>query len=527
MRRLLYIILLIFSFCACKRQVSEPDLPSDQEQETAIVSFSIDCMSMDEVVTKGLPEAGENVVKDLNVYLFNERSGISKHLYLTSQTSQFSINLFKGDYDLFVLANYGKDLDKPKPQTIDSIKNFQKKITTESEIDASGCLLMSSYKRVTITGPMDIPIELKRKVAKVKFNLSIAPAFAPNFTLTAIEVRNAPAVVKLFEPSAATAVLDYKYSTTPPSLTQFYLLENAQGENPLITDQKYRNHKNAPKNATYIYVKGEIVGKVIEYCIYLGANNTTDFNVFGNNQYEINTVISGINDIDTRVSVIELTSNSFLSQYNPGETAHGSIILNASNNLNNSYTLKYRILAGTGKLTIGGIEYPEDTEFQFLKAGESSRTELLAYTEPVTTTVKILFTAKDQSGGTLIEEMKTRFGTPSVTEIHLKYDNQYDGTINIWAESSQPISAPSITIHFTVEVQHNYSITAPFTSEKMESGSRGVIPLVFTSGTTVSRISTLSYKGSEDHITGVQFYQWKTAQLNVSADDYITYKLVY
>lgn len=527
MRRLLYIILLIFSFCACKRQVSEPDLPSDQEQETAIVSFSIDCMSMDEVVTKGLPEAGENVVKDLNVYLFNERSGLSKHLYLTSQTSQFSINLFKGDYDLFVIANYGKDLDSDSTQTLKTLKTLPITIKKESDIDASGCLLMSSYKRVTITGPMDIPIELKRKVAKVKFNLSIAPAFAPNFTLTAIEVRNAPAVVKLFEPSAATAVLDYKYSTTPPSLTQFYLLENAQGENPLITDQKYRNHKNAPKNATYIYVKGEIVGKVIEYCIYLGANNTTDFNVFGNNQYEINTVISGINDIDTRVSVIELTSNPFLSQYNPGETAHGSIILNASNNLNNSYTLKYRIFNGTGKLTIGGIEYPEDTEFQFLNAGESSRSALLAYTEPNTFAVKILFTAKDQSGTILTKELKTRFGTPSVTEIHLKYDNQFDGTINIWAESSQPISVENITIHYTAEVQYIYSGTGPFTKEEMSSGSRGVLPLIFTRGTTKSRISTLNYKGSTPNVMGVQFYKWKTAQLSVYADDYTTYKLVY
>lgn len=79
------------------------------------------------------------------------------------------------------------------------------------------------------------------------------------------------------------------------------MLENCQGTNNAISNQKYKGRENAPVNSSYLHIKAETDNTLLDYYIYLGANNTTDFNVVGNKNYVINVVINGVNDADWRV----------------------------------------------------------------------------------------------------------------------------------------------------------------------------------------------------------------------------------
>lgn len=427
--RAVILFISIVALCACQRQAPEPI-----SNETAMVSFSVECPTM-ETLTRALSTSGESAVQDLNIYLFHKSIDAVKHLYITSATNIFSINLVKGEYDMFVVANYGSDMGV---MTIDGVRGYECAISTEAQIESRGALLMTAHQSVLINGPTSIDVTLNRKIAKVEFNLLVAPHFAPNFTLSSVQVRNAPSRVALFSTSAATSVFDYASSG---DVSQFYILENAQGVNRSITDQRQKNRSNAPVRATYIHIQGFAEGKKVEYCIYLGENNTSDFNVYGNKHYIINAVISGVNDIDSRVSTSELTTSNFAAEYKPGETAQGSLLLTSRNNVDNSFTLSYRILEGAGSVLINGASYPQNSPFPFLNTGEQSKSAAVAYTQSGSSPVRIAFTATDRYGFTLSQEMWTTYSQLRNIDITINWENLPDHTVKIWGEASDIVSS--------------------------------------------------------------------------------------
>lgn len=424
MRAILFLISII-GLCACQRQAHKPI-----HAETATVSFSVDCPNM-ETLTRALTAQGESAVKDLNVYMFHKSVDVVKHFYITSQTNLFSVNLVKGEYDLFVVANHGSDTGA---KTIDAVRGFESTISTAAEIESRGSLLMAAHQSVSISGNTTIPVTLTRKIAKVEFNLSITPAF--DFVLSSVQVRNAPSRVAMFHTSAASAVFDYAAST---AAGQFYLFENAQGINGAITDQQQKNRVNAPKNATYIHIQGYSDGKKVEYYIYLGENNTFDFNVYGNKHYIINAVISGINEIDSRVSTSELTAVNFAPEYKPGETAQGSLLLTSKNNTDNSFTLSYRILDGSGSVLINGVNYPQNSPIPFLNIGELSKSAAVSYTQSGSSAARIAFTATDRYGFTLNRELSTSYAQIQEITLSQAWENLPNKTVKIWATATSPV----------------------------------------------------------------------------------------
>ena len=73
-----------------------------------------------------------------------------------------------------------------------------------------------------------------------------------------------------------------------------------QGSVPPITDQRQKNKDNAPDNASYLLIRALAGNKVLTYTVFLGENNTSDFNVRANVQYRFNISILGNNEVDTR-----------------------------------------------------------------------------------------------------------------------------------------------------------------------------------------------------------------------------------
>ena len=81
-----------------------------------------------------------------------------------------------------------------------------------------------------------------------------------------------------------------------------YLLPNMQGMVAAITDQRQKNPENAPANASYLLIRAVRGSKILAYYIYLGGNNTSDFNVRANTHYRLNISILGDSEVDTRIS---------------------------------------------------------------------------------------------------------------------------------------------------------------------------------------------------------------------------------
>ncbi len=79
-----------------------------------------------------------------------------------------------------------------------------------------------------------------------------------------------------------------------------YLFENPQGTVSSITDQRDKT-PTTPAYASYLMIRATRGSRILDYRIYLGENNTTDFNVGRNTSHTLDITISGDNEVDTRV----------------------------------------------------------------------------------------------------------------------------------------------------------------------------------------------------------------------------------
>jgi hypothetical protein len=157
--------------------------------------------------------------------------------------------------------------------------------------------------------PNSYTVQLVRTVAKLRFNINTAS----NVTVTALSLQNAPCQTKLF-PQALPGYNYGKRIIEVPANGSFtlYMPENLAGTVSSITDQKQRTAANAPVDATYLKIEGDVVTangsgsferKSFESVIYLGGNVTGDFNIKRNTDYRINIAIAADLTDDYRIEV--------------------------------------------------------------------------------------------------------------------------------------------------------------------------------------------------------------------------------
>jgi len=88
----------------------------------------------------------------------------------------------------------------------------------------------------------------------------------------------------------------------------FYIPENVAGINSYANSQELKS-QYAPSTATYLEIKGEGIGndgrlnEYLTFRLYLGNNNTDNFNVNINTHYTINLTFRGVDIVDSRLDV--------------------------------------------------------------------------------------------------------------------------------------------------------------------------------------------------------------------------------
>lgn len=166
-----------------------------------------------------------------------------------------------------------------------------------------------------------VRVPLYRLVSKVNFTLENRCAEGwPRLTLTSVALRNVPAVgsyVRVIEsthasvryPAAASA--NFKdYDAVGEGFGSqcellWYMAPNSRGVGSGTTPAD-KTQANAPQDqggcCTYVYVQGMMQqsedGQLIpmNYRVYLGGNNTNDYNVWANEAYRIRMTVSSLPD---------------------------------------------------------------------------------------------------------------------------------------------------------------------------------------------------------------------------------------
>ena len=259
----------------------------------------------------------ETAIRDLNLYLYDDNGNVVLHRYQTSATLRFEC--LPGDYRICIAANLGRDLGD----------NLLWEDFTVTHADKYDVLPMAYEGDITIIpsadGMLTLPaVEVQRCVSKISYHITVTPAVA-DIELRSVQLFSVPRSVSVFDMAAAPSDDPDDYTDCPEvelsgqqAAGDCYLLPNMQGVVATITDQRQKNPENAPANASYLLIRAVRGEKVLAYYVYLGGNNTSDFNIRANVHYRFNISILGDSEVDTRISSYTLRVRDDFDDYNYG-----------------------------------------------------------------------------------------------------------------------------------------------------------------------------------------------------------------
>ncbi len=248
----------------------------------------------------------EEAIRDINLYLFGRSNGQSLHFYSRSALVRFEC--LPGEYDLYVAANLGADLGERSVQQLRTYTiKWQEEYATLPMSAVMTVAIAPDKENNTVTLP---PLSVRRTVAKIAYNIRVADK-VPDLELRSVRLCSVPGRTTLFTPASTPSTSEKDFTDAPlvelPDAARRscsgvqYLFENPQGTVPSITDQRDKNADNAPSCASYLMIRATRGSRILDYRIYLGENNTTDFNVGRNTSHTLDITISGDNEVDTRV----------------------------------------------------------------------------------------------------------------------------------------------------------------------------------------------------------------------------------
>ena len=289
---LLFIIPLLAMMSSCNKDEME-DRPSLQDE----VRFSLQIQ--EEGVQYVTRATDERSVRDVNLFLFDPCGVLpDRHFYVENGTVECSV--LPGSYEAYAVANVHRDMGAMTQEQLHAVQL--------PSVTRYTMLPMSGHTTLTVEDRMSAPvITVRRTVAKIICNISIDPAVVYALKLQSVQIMNAAATTKLFEAEQAAdkfvtmASTEIGVSEGRKATRTFYLLENCQGDVPSITTQQQKCSENAPQGATFVRIKAQKDGLQMTYDVYLGENNTSNFDVRRNSVQTLNIIIKGKNEVDTRV----------------------------------------------------------------------------------------------------------------------------------------------------------------------------------------------------------------------------------
>lgn len=439
---------MILMFVSCAKL---PEMPPDQTAEPEC-RLSLAFSAPERVlITRALSPDGEKSVADMNLYLFGD--AVDKHYYYSPCATSANLTVPPGTYELFAVANAGSDLGA---MTRQQVENFRYDIASEGDIEKNGRLMMYARQTITVNGDTNLNVILVRLAAKVEVRYSVAPQ-AGALTLNSIQLKSVPTGVRVFDRNrAAASVTDYpvrNLASNTGTMTA-YVLENCQGVNSSVYAQELKDSAHAPQNSTYVIVRGTYADKAVAYRIYLGENNTSDFNVRENRHYVLNVEIFGANPSDYRVSVSEISVTPLNATYPLGTTALTTVTLTNQTDADNTYSLSFR--AENADVVIDGHGYVSGDEILVLAGIGSRQIQVGVRGRGPGLAASVVFTVTDKYGVQFTKTVSTKFVStgPPIIITSTPFSSPYTNTVSTFQLTiSESGYAGNFTVRLTSDVE--------------------------------------------------------------------------
>lgn len=263
----------------------------------------------------------ESVISDLHILVYNSAGELIGQKYQTG-SSTVTINTRSATgCTIYAVANTGKaDLFKGYTMHKESyLKSMVYSLTNWDDLNKGTNLPMTgSMKSVNIkvgANTLSGTLVLTRMVAKVELKIKVKENSGIN--ITNLKIYNLPKSSYYVSGTADATNTTWlnsggiSLSSTTTAGTIFYMFENRRGTKT-ISAQKDKTTANAPAHATYVEINGTIGTVTAKWTVYLGENNTSDFNIKRNGNYTYNITLNDVAATDTRV-VVDFTGTEDLS----------------------------------------------------------------------------------------------------------------------------------------------------------------------------------------------------------------------
>ncbi|MBP1614028.1 MAG: hypothetical protein H6Q13_1476 [Bacteroidetes bacterium] len=310
------------------------------EKTDAVIRLTINAVTAQNVSTRSVDE---DQIHDLHVLVYNSSGELTGKSYSTFDTSvssyTVSVSARSGDgCTIYAIANTDNStlFDGTVANTEDKLKEITTSSTAWSDLNNSSSsstyLPMCGSTTANIsagTSTLDGGMTVKRLVAKV--TLTVGVSDDSGVTISGYRIYGVPQKsyyvarpLSTEESSTDTQTTraedaglsansgdwtdsgDITLSNATSFDATFYMYENRPGVNIAITTQSNKIKANAPDtpadSAAYVIIYGKATGYTfLSWKIYLGANNTTNFNIKRNCKYTY-TITLKPNESDMRVT---------------------------------------------------------------------------------------------------------------------------------------------------------------------------------------------------------------------------------
>ena len=280
----------------------------------------------EELMNIATRDINESVVSNLHILVYNSSGELIGQKYQTGSSTVTVNTRSATGCTIYAIDNTGKaDLFNGYAIHKESyLKSMVYSLTNWDDLGKGTNLLMTgSMKSVNIRAgaqTLSTRLALTRMVARVELKIKVKES--SGITITDYSVKNIPACsyyVARASGDAAQAATAAHWKESGVIATSgatsvnktFYMFENRRGTKS-ISAQKDKTTANAPAKATYVVVHGLVGSIAVTWTVYLGENNTSDFNIKRNSNYTYNITLNDVAATDTRV-VVDFTGTEDLS----------------------------------------------------------------------------------------------------------------------------------------------------------------------------------------------------------------------
>lgn len=355
----------------------------DGEFVPRIVEITPEAMPL--IETRASEKNLDSELEHVILYVFDESGKLVNRYKEDFETSEAGRdgNTYKlklllpptGNYTFYAVGNYP---DLWNNETIKSPADLDKIVIEGHSASCAfpGYMIMTGKEKVDLSTSQKVSVHVSRIAAKIDFTVSFQPVNkGDEFYLSNATMYNIPLKSNLFEKTIAqtkdripnetgdavytesntqegyylqkeplklteTEVLDSSKQPVMAHKALFYLFENRRGGEKDLSDYetRYGDNKDAyqalkgekgRKNhplASYIKLEGIYktagVRAKVEYVVYLGRDNFSDFNVDRNGHYDVKVTIRAVDVLDTRVDAVLLSNTAITSFFNLPLDAH-------------------------------------------------------------------------------------------------------------------------------------------------------------------------------------------------------------